>query len=91
MKTFSTFEITILKKDIERRDLYAYRQGWANLKKNFWFLILNRTWMAGDGSGFEESGVRSQEMIRQFNRFGWSGEIRYARSYRKFHGPKLVG
>jgi len=35
MKTFSTSEITILKKDIERRDLYAYRQRWANLKKNF--------------------------------------------------------
>ena len=41
---------------------------------------------------------RSQEMIRQFNWFGWPGEIRYARSYRvpgemmvlasRFHGIK---
>ena len=35
MKTFSTYVITIRKKDIERKLLYAYRQDWEKLEKNF--------------------------------------------------------
>jgi len=34
MKTFSTYQITIGKKDIERSVLYDYRQAAAKLKKN---------------------------------------------------------
>ena len=41
METFSTHQITIGKKDIERRVLYGYRQGWVKLKLNLKFLVPN--------------------------------------------------
>ena len=34
MKTFSTYQVQIGEKDIERRVLYAYRQETGKLKKN---------------------------------------------------------
>ena len=38
MKTFSTYQIKIGKKDSERRDLYAYRQEEDNVE----FLMMKR-------------------------------------------------
>jgi hypothetical protein len=53
MKTFSTYQITIGKKDIERKVLCAYRQ-------------------------------------ENYNSEFLPGEIRYAPSFRKFHGLKMM-